>query len=126
MGGDGALAVADRKGAKPCISRGKGLQSKQKEQCTDETHVETCLSVSDRLQDILGADALPLNASRAIDLVAQFMAVAPHANREDMERLKMLDKFLNTARALMETRLKTEDAQAISDRLDIIEEELNS
>jgi tetrahydromethanopterin S-methyltransferase subunit G len=38
----------------------------------------------------------------------------------------MIDKFLNTARGLMETRVKTDEAQLIAARLDELEKRMES
>lgn len=62
-----------------------------------------------------------LNPSSALDLIVRLIAEVPAATREAMDRIKMLDKLLNTARAMMETRLKNEDAAEIAARLDQME-----
>jgi hypothetical protein len=62
-----------------------------------------------------------LNPSSALDLIVRLIAEVPAASREAMDRIKMLDKLLNTARAMMETRLKNEDAAEIAARLDQME-----
>lgn len=124
VGGYGAVAVTGRHGT---TGRGSGRKSSDTGTAIlshEKGEVETAATVSDRLQHIVEDNSSPLTASKAIDLISQFMAVVPHSTREDMDKLKMLDKFLNTARALMETRLKTEDARELSDRLDAIEKEL--
>lgn len=124
MGGDGAVAVTDRKRPKGCASSRKAPDINPEARHSEQAPDGESPSVSDRLHAIVEDDSMPLTASRAIDLVARFMAVVPESSREDMDRLKLLDKFLNTARALMETRLKTEDARDLSERLDAIEKEL--
>ena len=59
-----------------------------------------------------------LTPSSAVDLIAKLIAEAPAASKEQLERIKVLDKLLNTARAMMESRLKLDEAAAISARLD--------
>lgn len=71
-----------------------------------------------RMRDLIG---LGLTPSSALDLLIHLIGEIPTASKVDMDRLKMLDKFLNTARAMMETRLKTEEAAAIAARLDEME-----
>lgn len=71
-----------------------------------------------RMRDMM---ALGLTPSLALDLLTHLIGEIPTASKADMDRLKMLDKFLNTARAMMETRLKTEEAAAIAARLDEME-----
>ena len=125
VGGDGSVAV---RGRKRDAGQGRAVDASAATATSvekDAVQADPCPSVAERLQRIIDDNAPPLTASSAIDLIAQFMTVVPHSTREDMDRLKMLDKFLNTARALMETRLKTEDAQALSERLDVIERGLD-
>ena len=62
-----------------------------------------------------------LNPSSALILITQLIAETPEASKETMDRIKMVDKLLNTARAMMETRLKNEEAAAIAARLDEME-----
>lgn len=76
-----------------------------------------------RLREELASGLTP---SGAVDLVAQIMAEVPAATKEGLDQIKMLDKLLNTARALMESKFKTEEATAISDRLDELEAQLES
>ena len=74
-----------------------------------------------RMRDLI---ALGLTPSSALDLLTHLIGEIPTATKENMDRLKMLDKFLNTARAMIETRLKTEEAAAIAARLDEMESRL--
>lgn len=76
-----------------------------------------------RLREELASGLTP---SGAVNLVAQIMAEVPAASKEELDQIKMLDKLLNTARALMESRFKTEEAAAISDRLDELEAQIES
>jgi hypothetical protein len=62
-----------------------------------------------------------LTPSSALALITQLIAETPEASKETMDRIKMVDKLLNTARAMMETRLKDEEATAIAARLDEME-----
>jgi hypothetical protein len=70
--------------------------------------------------------ASALTPSKAVDLIAKLMAEAPAASKDQLERIKVLDKLLNTARALMESRLKMDEAAAISARLDELEARIES
>jgi hypothetical protein len=65
--------------------------------------------------------AAGLTSSSALALITQLIAETPEASKETMDRIKMVDKLLNTARAMMETRLKNEEAAAIAARLDEME-----
>jgi hypothetical protein len=65
--------------------------------------------------------AAGLTPSSALALITQLIAETPEASKETMDRIKMVDKLLNTARAMMETRLKNEEAAAIATRLDEME-----
>jgi len=62
-----------------------------------------------------------LSPSSALDLIIQLIAEVPAASKEAMDRIKMLDKLLNTARGMMETKLKNEDAAQLAARLDRLE-----
>jgi len=62
-----------------------------------------------------------LNPSSALDLIIQLIAEVPAASKGAMDRIKMLDKLINTARAMMETKLKNEDAAQLAARLDRLE-----
>jgi len=62
-----------------------------------------------------------LNPSSALDLIISLIAEVPAASKAAMDRIKMLDKLLNTARAMMETKLKNEDAAQLAARLDQLE-----
>lgn len=59
--------------------------------------------------------------SSALELLARLISEVPAASKETMEQIKMLDKLLNTARAIMETRLKNEEAAAIAGKLTHLE-----
>ena len=63
-----------------------------------------------------------LNPSSALDLLARLIAEVPVASKEAMDRIKTADKLINTARAMMETRLKNEETAAIGQRLDALEQ----
>ncbi len=76
---------------------------------------------------ILALEALSSNgltADGAIRVVTFLMAEAPTASRQKIDQLKIMDKLLNTSRALMETRLKTGDAESLSEKLSQLEREL--
>lgn len=75
-------------------------------------------SLCDRMQEMV---SLGLTPSSALDLITRLMGEIPGASKDAMDKLKMLDKLLNTARAMMETRLKTEEAAEIARRLDDME-----
>ncbi len=62
-----------------------------------------------------------LTSSSALSLITKLIAETPGASKEAMDRIKMMDKLLNTARAMMETRLKNEEAAAITAKLDEME-----
>ncbi|MEI8183361.1 MAG: hypothetical protein WCG29_11735 [Desulfomonile sp.] len=67
-----------------------------------------------------------LSPSSALELLGLLIPWVLSASKEDTDRLKMIDKFLNTARGLMETRVKTDEAQLIAARLDELEKRMES
>jgi hypothetical protein len=74
--------------------------------------------VRDRMRSLA---ALGLTPASALELLTHLIGQVPGAKKDTLDRLKLLDKFLNTARGMMETRLKTEEAVALAARLDEIE-----
>jgi hypothetical protein len=72
----------------------------------------------ERIKDLVSSNLTP---SSALDLLARLIAEVPAASKQTLEEIKMLDKLLNTARAMMETRLKNEEAAAIAARLNEME-----
>lgn len=62
-----------------------------------------------------------LTPTSALDLLARLMVEVPASSKEGIEQIKMMDKLLNTARAMMETRLKNEEAAEIASRMDEME-----
>lgn len=67
------------------------------------------------------AASLVLTPGSALELLTRLIAEIPTASKETMDRLKLLDKLLNTARAMMETRLKTEEVSEVAARIDELE-----
>jgi len=75
-------------------------------------------AVAERIREIALSNFTP---SSALEILAQLISEVPAASKETMEQIKILDKLLNTARAMMETRLKNEEATAIADKLSQLE-----
>lgn len=75
---------------------------------------DTCLQLQQRLQEITSDG---LTSASALDLISLLIQEMPSASKETIERTKMLDKLLNTARAMMETKLKTQEAVELAARL---------
>jgi hypothetical protein len=80
-------------------------------------------SLARQMREIVTAG---LNPSSALDLLMRLIAEVPAASKESMDQIKMLDKLINTARAMMETKLKTEEAASIASRIDEMERQLES
>ena len=80
---------------------------------------------SDELERILaGLCAGGLTADGALRVVAMLIAEAPDASRQKIDQLKIMDKLINTSRGLMETRMKTGEAEALAQKLETLENEL--
>jgi hypothetical protein len=62
-----------------------------------------------------------LSPSTALDLLTRLITEVPAASKEGMEQIKIMDKLINTARAMMETRIKNEEAAAIATKLEEME-----
>lgn len=71
-----------------------------------------------RIREIVQSDLTP---SSGLELLAQLISEVPAASKETMEQIKILDKLLNTARGMMETRLKNEEAATIAGKLNQLE-----
>jgi hypothetical protein len=87
---------------------------------TSVTETETTFDPSflSKIRELASSGQTP---SSALSLITQLISEIPEAPKEAMDRIKMVDKLLNTARAMMETRLKNEEAGAIAARLDEME-----
>jgi hypothetical protein len=83
-----------------------------------ETETPFAPSFLSQIRELATAGLTP---SSALALITQLIAETPEASKETMDRIKMVDKLLNTARSMMETRLKNEEAAAITARLDEME-----
>ena len=80
---------------------------------------------SDDLERTLAAlGAGGLTADAALRVVAMLIAEAPDASRQKIDQLKIMDKLINTSRGLMETRMKTGEAEALAQKLESLENEL--
>ncbi len=80
---------------------------------------------SDELERTLaGLCAGGLTADAALRVVAMLIAEAPDASRQKIDQLKIMDKLINTSRGLMETRMKTGEAEALAQKLESLESEL--
>jgi hypothetical protein len=66
-----------------------------------------------------------LTPASALDLLGGLIAELPEASKEKMERIKTMDKLMNTARAFIETRVKTDDAAVIFARIEEMERRVN-
>lgn len=70
----------------------------------------------------LGASGL--FPSSALRLLTFLIMESASADKAKIEKLKMMDKLLNTGRALMETSIKHEETTIILDRLEQLESRL--
>ena len=89
---------------------------------TEETVNE---AYSDELSQALASlGSYGLTADAALRVVAMLIAEAPEASRQKIDQLKIMDKLINTSRGLMETRMKTGEAEALAQKLESLELEL--
>ncbi len=75
----------------------------------------------DLAERIRGFSLGDLTPSTALELIARLIGAVPTSRKDGLEQIKLMDKLLNTARAMMETRLKNDEAAAIATRLDEME-----
>jgi hypothetical protein len=66
-----------------------------------------------------------LNPSSALNLLGRLISEVPSASKETLDRIKTMDKLINTARSMMDTKLKNEEAAAIMQRLNEMEREMD-
>ena len=92
------------------------LQEKADAIATDEV----CLS--DRMQQELDHLAVSgLCPSAALRLLNSLIIESAEADKSKIEKLKMMDKLLNTARAVMETSARHDEAARILERIEMLE-----
>ncbi|MFC1834694.1 hypothetical protein ACFL2Q_08165 [Thermodesulfobacteriota bacterium] len=108
--------VARKKSKDQTIRRPEPSDLLKTTECDEETANES--ELLERVRDMIGAGLTPASA---LKLLGQLVAETPSASKEALERIKMIDKIVNTARAMMETKLKNEDTDTIIKRLDEME-----
>jgi hypothetical protein len=57
----------------------------------------------------------------ALELIASLALETSSASKVKMEQIKMMDKLLNTARAMLETKLKNDEAANLALRINDLE-----
>jgi hypothetical protein len=75
-----------------------------------------------RLKEITGSG---LDPASALDLIVLLISECPDAQKETMEQIKLMDKLINTAKGMIETKIKHVEAAALSARLDDMESVLD-
>lgn len=65
-----------------------------------------------------------LSPATALDLLKTLIMESASADKTGIEKLKLMDKLLNTARALMETSIKHEETAVIMARIEQLEARL--
>ncbi|MBM4328573.1 MAG: hypothetical protein FJ118_15585 [Deltaproteobacteria bacterium] len=76
------------------------------------------------LAQISDFESSDFTAGAALDLLGRLIAHVPVASKDSMEKIKLLDKLINTARHMMETKLKMDDAAAVMKRLEDMEAQI--
>ncbi|MGC8603628.1 MAG: hypothetical protein ACP5VS_08080 [Desulfomonilaceae bacterium] len=79
----------------------------------------------DLIRSLAGLSCNGITADAALRAAALLIAEAPDASRQKIDQLKIMDKLLNTSRALIETRLKTGEAESLQKKLEELERELS-
>ena len=77
------------------------------------------------LERVSGIALSGISAASALDLMSQLLANVPDANKGEMDKIKLMDKLINSARHMIETKLKTDDLPAIMKRLDEMEAQID-
>jgi hypothetical protein len=76
------------------------------------------------LAQIRDFSASGLTAAAALDLLGRLIEHVPLASKDDLDKIKLVDKLINTARHMMETKLKMDDAATVMKRLDEMEAQI--
>lgn len=91
----------------------------------EQTGSASADTISEKLQSELRRLASSgLNPSSALRLLTHLVIESASADKNRIEKLKMMDKLLNTGRALMETGIKHEETALILGRLEQLEARL--
>jgi hypothetical protein len=75
-------------------------------------------SLAAQMREIVSAGLTPASA---LDLIMRLISEVPSTSKESMDHIKMLDKLINTGRAMIETKLKSDEAADIAARIDVLE-----
>ncbi len=91
----------------------------------DSEHIDGADSFDPQLvQRMQGMTASRPDTESALSLLAGLVPEAEHASKEKLDRIKVMDKVLNSYRYMMEAKLKMDEALAIAKRLDRMEARL--
>lgn len=96
----------------------KLLESVETGPAEEESFSEQMRLELDRLDDS------GLSPTSALRLLKSLVIESAAADKTKIEKLKMMDKLLNTARAVMETSVKHEETAIIRERLEQLEARL--
>jgi hypothetical protein len=77
------------------------------------------------LERVSGIALSGVSATSALDLISRLLLNVPAANKGEMDKIKLMDKLINSARHMIETKLKTDDLPAIMKRLDEMEAQID-
>jgi hypothetical protein len=89
-----------------------------------ETPEPADLLNQDLVEEMRGMAASGLNPSSSLALLGKLIAEIPAVSRENLDRIKTMDKLINSARYMMEAKLKNDEAVNIMRRLDEMEEQM--
>ncbi len=62
-----------------------------------------------------------LTAGAGLSALTSLLGEAIHAEKTKIERIKVMDKLLNTGKALLEAKIKCEEAAVLTERLERLE-----
>ncbi len=77
------------------------------------------------LERVSGIALSGISPASALDLMAKLLTEIPTASKSAIDKIKVMDKVINSARQMLETKVKTEDVPAIMKRLDEMEAEMD-
>jgi hypothetical protein len=106
----------------------KEKETKQAGKATDTSSFRSGAEVQldSKLLGLVNGIAISgLTPTSALDLLGKLLAEVPRAASDRMELIKMTDSLIKTSRSMMETKLKHDDAEAIMQRLDEIETQMD-
>lgn len=90
-----------------------------------DSKVESDEFTDDTLNKLADVKLRGADPDKSLELIGKLVNETAGASKTKMEQIKIMDKLLNTGRAVFETKLKTEEAELMGERLEAMEQKLS-